>query len=264
MASSDIDLETLSKYFHLPMCDVAKELGICATVLKKICRKNGIPRWPHRKLKSIEKSILALEESISKGSDDKDNIKKEIESLKLQKESLIKDPSILVQMKEVSNFELLSSKKRQRDFEYSMDQSKRSKSTFDVYGEEYLVYCAEKTLTIFSKFTKEISSKKNDNLWLETKISDVEHLAYQKPFYWPVSSSSACFFPVFHPPFSNQHDANSSLKKSDDLSMTNSVQVALDYPIIPNPYFYYYQPKSHTDKAVYFMNGDHIQGITKL
>jgi hypothetical protein len=45
-----IGLETLSKYFHLPINDVAKELGVCATVLKKICRKNGIPRWPHRKV----------------------------------------------------------------------------------------------------------------------------------------------------------------------------------------------------------------------
>jgi hypothetical protein len=48
--STPITFEQLSKYFHLPINDVAKELGICATMLKKICRRNGIPRWPHRKV----------------------------------------------------------------------------------------------------------------------------------------------------------------------------------------------------------------------
>jgi hypothetical protein len=42
--------EELAKYFHLPIAEAAKELGVCATVLKKICRKNGISRWPHRKV----------------------------------------------------------------------------------------------------------------------------------------------------------------------------------------------------------------------
>jgi RWP-RK domain len=49
-ATTTITFEQLTKYFHLPINDVAKELGICATMLKKICRKNGIPRWPHRKV----------------------------------------------------------------------------------------------------------------------------------------------------------------------------------------------------------------------
>jgi hypothetical protein len=51
-AAADVSItrEQLTKYFHLPITDVAKELGICATMLKKICRKNGIPRWPHRKV----------------------------------------------------------------------------------------------------------------------------------------------------------------------------------------------------------------------
>jgi hypothetical protein len=51
-ATTTITFEQLTKYFHLPINDVAKELGICATMLKKICRKNGIPRWPHRKVRS--------------------------------------------------------------------------------------------------------------------------------------------------------------------------------------------------------------------
>ena len=50
--SKNISFDELSKYFHLPINQVAKELGVCATILKKLCRKNGIPRWPHRKVYS--------------------------------------------------------------------------------------------------------------------------------------------------------------------------------------------------------------------
>ena len=35
--------------------------GICPTVLKKICRKHGVPRWPNRHLKSLAKQIRQLE-----------------------------------------------------------------------------------------------------------------------------------------------------------------------------------------------------------
>jgi hypothetical protein len=34
----EVKLDELSKYFHLPEKTVAKELGICLTSLKKLCR----------------------------------------------------------------------------------------------------------------------------------------------------------------------------------------------------------------------------------
>ena len=40
----------LSKYFHMPIVDAAKELGMCTTMLKKLCRRCGISRWPYRKV----------------------------------------------------------------------------------------------------------------------------------------------------------------------------------------------------------------------
>jgi hypothetical protein len=42
----------LEPYFHLPIIDAARELKVCQTFLKKICRMNNIRRWPYRKLKS--------------------------------------------------------------------------------------------------------------------------------------------------------------------------------------------------------------------
>ena len=47
---SPIQVEELSQYFNMPEKAVAKKLGICLTSLKKICRQNGITRWPYRKV----------------------------------------------------------------------------------------------------------------------------------------------------------------------------------------------------------------------
>ena len=52
-----ITLEELSEHFHMPQKDVANKLGMCLTSLKKICRAHGISRWPHRKLKSLERCM---------------------------------------------------------------------------------------------------------------------------------------------------------------------------------------------------------------
>lgn len=51
---STLSREVISSYFHMPVCQAAEELGIGETTLKERCRKVGIPRWPHRKLKSLE------------------------------------------------------------------------------------------------------------------------------------------------------------------------------------------------------------------
>eukprot|EP01103_Thecamoeba_quadrilineata_P007566 TRINITY_DN17424_c0_g1_i1.p1 TRINITY_DN17424_c0_g1~~TRINITY_DN17424_c0_g1_i1.p1 ORF type:complete len:413 (-),score=83.26 TRINITY_DN17424_c0_g1_i1:297-1535(-) len=93
--SHAINYEKLTEYFHLPINNVAKELGVCATVLKKICRRNGIPRWPHRKIKSLDKMIRTLESTIAKTPEDEERIKQDIISLKNKKMFLMKNPKVL-------------------------------------------------------------------------------------------------------------------------------------------------------------------------
>lgn len=39
-----------TRYFHLPIDKAAEGLNICPTVVKKICRKHGVDRWPYRKV----------------------------------------------------------------------------------------------------------------------------------------------------------------------------------------------------------------------
>lgn len=60
-----ITREQLSAYYHLPMAEVAHELGMCPTLLKRICRRVGIARWPYRKLRSIDRTVAALEHTLS-------------------------------------------------------------------------------------------------------------------------------------------------------------------------------------------------------
>lgn len=91
-----IGLEQLSEYFHMPINEVAKDLGVCATVLKKICRRNGIPRWPHRKIKSLDKMIKTLETTIAKKPEDEERIKQEIATLRNKKMFLMKNPNVLM------------------------------------------------------------------------------------------------------------------------------------------------------------------------
>ncbi|XP_059450441.1 uncharacterized protein LOC132181298 isoform X2 [Corylus avellana] len=52
-----LSFDHISNYFSLPLNDAASNLGVCTSVLKKICRDNGLDRWPYRKFlsgKSIE------------------------------------------------------------------------------------------------------------------------------------------------------------------------------------------------------------------
>lgn len=47
-----LSLEDISQYFHLPIAEAASNLGVCTSVLKRICRENKIVRWPYRKCTS--------------------------------------------------------------------------------------------------------------------------------------------------------------------------------------------------------------------
>jgi len=93
--SKNITFEELSKFFHLPINQVAKELGVCATILKKICRRNGIPRWPHRKIKSLDKMTSNLEMNLAKNPHEREEITREIEALRGKKKEIMNNPNVL-------------------------------------------------------------------------------------------------------------------------------------------------------------------------
>lgn len=89
----EFDLEELAQFFHLPINEVAVELGVCATVLKKICRKNGIKRWPHRKIKSIDTMVDALESVVPSSPEEQRQILADIQTLREKRSFLEKNPN---------------------------------------------------------------------------------------------------------------------------------------------------------------------------
>eukprot|EP00281_Chroomonas_sp_CCMP1168_P023104 CAMPEP_0206233774 /NCGR_PEP_ID=MMETSP0047_2-20121206/12203_1 /ASSEMBLY_ACC=CAM_ASM_000192 /TAXON_ID=195065 /ORGANISM="Chroomonas mesostigmatica_cf, Strain CCMP1168" /LENGTH=550 /DNA_ID=CAMNT_0053657749 /DNA_START=125 /DNA_END=1774 /DNA_ORIENTATION=- len=53
--------EELTRYFGVSINEAGEALGMCTSAIKKICRRHGIARWPHRKIASVEKTILTLQ-----------------------------------------------------------------------------------------------------------------------------------------------------------------------------------------------------------
>lgn len=50
----------MEQYFHLPTEKACQKLGLGLTILKRICRRLGIARWPYKKQnKTIEKPIIS-------------------------------------------------------------------------------------------------------------------------------------------------------------------------------------------------------------
>ncbi|XP_009608942.1 uncharacterized protein [Nicotiana tomentosiformis] len=78
-------LKDFAGYLHLPIEIAAKKLNICPTVMKKVCRRDGLLRWPYRKIKSIKRKISKREKSLS-SSDVEERASAKAEIAKLEEE----------------------------------------------------------------------------------------------------------------------------------------------------------------------------------
>ncbi|KAG2383525.1 hypothetical protein C9374_004196 [Naegleria lovaniensis] len=57
----NIAFEDIAACFEMPIRDASQMLGVSLTQLKRLCREFKIPRWPYRRLNSIQRRIEVLQ-----------------------------------------------------------------------------------------------------------------------------------------------------------------------------------------------------------
>ena len=58
--TKDIPKKNIQYKLHKSITKASDELGVSETKLKKECRKNGIKRWPSRKISMIKRLIFCI------------------------------------------------------------------------------------------------------------------------------------------------------------------------------------------------------------
>ncbi len=91
----NITLEQLRRCFHMPITDVSRHFGMCVTLLKKVCRRLNIKRWPHRQIRKIDNCVQSLQVAMQNADTDAERelFKGQIGALKNMRKSVVDDPS---------------------------------------------------------------------------------------------------------------------------------------------------------------------------
>ncbi|CAN6233462.1 unnamed protein product [Urochloa humidicola] len=92
-----LTFELVSGHFCMPIKQAARELNVGVTVLKKRCRELGIPRWPHRKVKSLQTLIDNVQE-LGKFTEKQDGhlTRSVVESLERKKKLIEERPEVML------------------------------------------------------------------------------------------------------------------------------------------------------------------------
>jgi hypothetical protein len=95
IVSKEITLEQLRRCFHMPITEVARHFGMCTTLLKKVCRRLNIKRWPHRQIRKIDNCVQSLQVAMQNADSDAERqlFKGQIGALKIMRKSVVDDPS---------------------------------------------------------------------------------------------------------------------------------------------------------------------------
>ncbi|XP_010428433.1 PREDICTED: protein RKD2 [Camelina sativa] len=94
-ASKALSMETVSRYFYMPITQAAIELNVGLTLLKRRCRELGIRRWPHRKLMSLKTLIRNVKElQKMEGEENAGKLQNALEMLEKEKRTIEELPDL--------------------------------------------------------------------------------------------------------------------------------------------------------------------------
>jgi hypothetical protein len=99
-----VPLHLMRKYFDVPLRTAASSLNVSVTTLKRLCRRNGVTRWPHRQIHGINRAIELLQSrlmtvkpgcttvaaAIGDGQDSVEDMKNQLQQLKVRRKNIIK------------------------------------------------------------------------------------------------------------------------------------------------------------------------------
>lgn len=88
-------------YFRMPIEEASRILGISSSCIKKYCRRNGISRWPYRKIRSFENKIESLKKCLQKKPNARARIENEIAYYEKQRDLYFSDPLSVEELKRV-------------------------------------------------------------------------------------------------------------------------------------------------------------------
>ncbi|CAN8239814.1 unnamed protein product [Cochlearia groenlandica] len=95
LTSNALSMETISRYFYMPITQAAMELNVGLTLLKRRCRELGFRRWPHRKLSSLLTLISNIKElQKMEGEDNAEKLKNAMEMLEKEKRMIEECPDL--------------------------------------------------------------------------------------------------------------------------------------------------------------------------
>ncbi|CAA7043260.1 unnamed protein product [Microthlaspi erraticum] len=136
--SKALSMETISRYFYMPITQAAMELNVGLTLLKRRCRELGIRRWPHRKLMSLLTLISNVKElQKMEGEENAEKLRNALEMLEKEKKTIEERPDLEFEDKtkrlRQACFKANHKRKKKRSLIKS-DQSKISKPTCSSSG----------------------------------------------------------------------------------------------------------------------------------
>ncbi|CAM9623360.1 unnamed protein product, partial [Choristocarpus tenellus] len=84
-----IPLDVMRPYFNYPLRQAANAMNISVTTLKRLCRRHGVKRWPHRQISGINRAIRHLENQADCGAADSSLVTDQLRQLHRRRQIIV-------------------------------------------------------------------------------------------------------------------------------------------------------------------------------